>query len=161
MLPNNDKWIHNDYFIRPAVDSDFIAIKSLIHAVQINPMGLKWPNFLIACDAEGNLIGCGQVKSHNDGSRELASIAVVESWRKRGIASTIILRLLEENPGTLYLTCRDILENFYTPFGFRSISFGEMPPYFRRIWRIVGLITKSGLIQDSLLVMKREPQPPG
>ena len=155
VLENDEPNSQNIYIVRPAAESDFGSIKSLIHDVQINPMGLKWQNFLIACDLEGNLIGCGQVKIHNDGSKELASIAVVRTWRMQGIASHIILLLIEGNPGTLYLTCRDVMEDFYIRFGFRKIQFGEMPPYFRRIWRIAGLITRSGLIHDTMLVMMR------
>jgi hypothetical protein len=33
---------------RPAQASDEAAIKALIRAVNINPMGLKWPRFLVA-----------------------------------------------------------------------------------------------------------------
>ena len=145
------------YELRAAAQSDFESIKALIHAVQINPMGLKWQNFLVAIDPQARLIGCGQVKSHGDGSLELASIAIVPEWRKRGIASAIIRQLLEEHPHTLFLTCRAHLEAFYIRFGFRTIESGEMPPYFKKISRLASLITRSGLIHDRLLVMRRVP----
>ena len=145
------------YELRPATEGDSSAIKALIRAVQINPMGLHWKNFLVATDSQGQLIGCGQVKSHQDGSCELASIAVVEHWRKRGIASRIIQHLIDAHHGTLYLTCRSALGSFYQRFGFYRITNNEMPPYFRRINHIAGLFNKSGLIKDTLLVMKRDP----
>ena len=53
---------------RPAQASDEAAIKALIRTVNINPMGLKWQRFLVALDKNGQLIGCGQIKSHRDGS---------------------------------------------------------------------------------------------
>lgn len=143
------------YQFRRATEHDFPAIKALIREVQINPMGLHWQNFLIAVDSQGRLIGCGQINAHQDGSYELASIAVVPDWRRVGIASQMILQLLESHPETLYLTCRAELGTFYQRFGFSVIDLDEMPPYFRRISRIVSFIRKSGLLQEGLLVMRR------
>jgi len=145
------------YILRTASEGDSSAIKALIRDVQINPMGLHWKNFLVAIDSQGQLIGCGQIKPHHDGSCELASIAVVEDWRRCGIASRIINQLIEKHQGPLYLTCRSILESFYQRFGFYRITHNEMPPYFRRIDHIAGLFNKSRLIKDTLLVMKRDP----
>jgi N-acetylglutamate synthase-like GNAT family acetyltransferase len=145
------------YELHPAVEGYSSAIKALIRAVQINPMGLHWHNFLVATDSHGQLIGCGQIKPHQDGSCELASIAVVEQWRRCGIASRIINQLIEGHHGVLYLTCRSNLESFYQRFGFYRITHGDMTPYFRRIDRFASLFNKSGLIKDTLLVMKRDP----
>jgi hypothetical protein len=106
------------YFeLRPAVEGDFGAIKALIRAVQINPMGLHWQNFLVATDSHGQLIGCGQIKPHQDGSCELASIAVVEHWRRGGIASRIIMQLIDGHHGLLYLTCRSTPESSTSALG--------------------------------------------
>ena len=52
---------------RPAQASDEAAIKALIRAVNINPIGLKWQRFMVAVDENGRLIGCGQIKPHRDG----------------------------------------------------------------------------------------------
>lgn len=154
-LPDKPPGNSKKFELRQATESDFPAIKSLIRQVQINPMGLHWQNFLIAVDSQGRMVGCGQVKTHQDGSFELASIAVVNDWRRQGIASRIIRQLLEAHPKTLYLTCRAELGTFYQPFGFQRIEVDEMPPYFRRISRLVSFFNKSGLIQDTLLVMRR------
>lgn len=154
-FPENSNGLAELYELRRATSEDFQAIKSLIRQVQINPMGLHWQNFLVAVDHQGKLIGCGQVKTHRDRSFELASIAVVSEWRRQGIASQIIRQLLEAHHKTLYLTCRAELETFYQPFGFHRIDLNEMPPYFQRISRLVTFLQKSGVIQDSLLVMRR------
>ena len=145
------------YILKNASEGDSNAIKALIRYVQINPMGLHWKNFLVAIDSQGQLIGCGQIKPHHDGSCELASIAVVEDWRQRGIASRIIMQLIDGHRGILYLTCRSPLGPFYQRFGFYRITHKEMPPYFRRINNIAGLFNKSGLIKETLFVMKRDP----
>jgi N-acetylglutamate synthase-like GNAT family acetyltransferase len=62
--------------IRPATEADQAGILRLIKEVRLPRMNLRWPNFVVA-EEDGEVIGMGQVKSHGDGSRELASIAVV------------------------------------------------------------------------------------
>lgn len=127
--------------IRPARSEDERAIKELIHRVNINPMGLNWRRFLVIVDETGNLAACGQIKSHQDGSRELASIAVDEKFRGQGYARQIIERLMEENPPPLYLTCRQTMRGMYEKFGFRKLEYQEMTPYFKRLYRIAEFIS--------------------
>ena len=140
---------------RPAEQKDFAAIRELIRAVHINPLGLDWRRFIIAADSSERLVACGQIKPHQDGSMELASIAVIPELRRRGIATKIIERLIESNPGPLYLTCRASLEIFYMRFGFSKLEAEEMPPYFRRVERIARIARALRLVPVELLVMKR------
>jgi len=141
-----------DLIFRPATREDFPAIRELIHTVGINPTGLDWRRFLLAVTGTGILVGCGQVKPHKDGSRELASIAVREEHRGRGVAKALIQRLLEGQPRPLYLMCRARLGSFYNQVGFRPIGLEEMPPYFRRIARLIRAFNRS--VEDGLLVMR-------
>jgi N-acetylglutamate synthase-like GNAT family acetyltransferase len=99
----------------------------------INPSGLKWPRFVVATTPAGDVVGCGQIKSHADGSMELASIVVTPPWQGQGIARSIIEYLLETHHGDLHLMCQSSLGKLYEKFGFQAISEEEMPPYFRRI----------------------------
>jgi N-acetylglutamate synthase-like GNAT family acetyltransferase len=150
--------------IRPAQAEDQKAIERIIHDAGINPMSLDWHRFVIAEeDADpkgfakpfGSIIGIGQIKPHGDGSRELASIAVIPSRRGQGIGSEIIRALLAQEQGTLYLTCREQLEAYYTRFGFRRVPRDEMTPYFRRIVRVVNIF--SPLMRGvRIIVMKRD-----
>ncbi len=144
------------FTLRPAIQADDRAIKDLIHRVGINPMALDWHRFILAVTPAGELAGCGQVKPHGDGTRELASIAVAEGFRGQGVARLVIEHLLAENPGTLYLTCRASLGPLYEKFGFRALHPGEFPPYFKRLFRLVRVFGKLGLNPEGLLVMKRE-----
>lgn len=122
------------YHLRRATRSDLRQIRRLIYSERLNPLGLDWRRFWLAVDEDGQMIGCGQVKPHRDGSRELASIAVRPEWRRRGAASAIIRRLLAEHPAPLYLTCRAELVGFYARFGFGAVEHpAELPPYFRRV----------------------------
>ena len=110
------------------------SIQSLIREVGINPFGLKWQRFIVAVDDVGQLIGCGQVKPHWDGSYELASIAVTESWRGQGIGKAIILSLKQRTQPTLWLVCRRELRGFYGRTGFCEVlDLKQMPRYFRPI----------------------------
>jgi amino-acid N-acetyltransferase len=120
--------------LRRATAADASFIRRLVYAERLNPLGLNWRRFWLAVDENGRVIGCGQVKPHGDGSRELASIVVLPEWRNQGVASAIIRRLLAENPPPLYLTCRAELTPFYARFGFEvAENPSELSPYFRRI----------------------------
>lgn len=143
------------FSLRPALQQDKIAIRRLIQEARINPTALDWRRFLLAVNSQGEMIGCGQVKPHRDGSRELASIAVRRAWRGQGVASAIIRALVEDHPGRLYLTCRANLGPFYERFGFRVIEPLAMPIYFRRIWRLARLAHALHVLPERLLVMER------
>ncbi len=145
------------YILRPAQERDEPAIKDLIHEVGINPLGLDWKRFTVAVDPQGRIIGTGQIKPHQKGEvHELASIAVVPQHRGEGIARAIIEHLLNDSPRPLYLTCRSRLESFYEKFGFRALSYGEMPRFFQRISKLAGFVGAVARLGegDGLSVMK-------
>lgn len=142
-----------DVTLRAATQADDAAIKALIHSAQINPMDLDWRRFILAVTPDGEMVGCGQVKPHSDGTLELASIAVRPAWRRRGIARRLIERLLAKSPRPLYLTCASGLRPLYEKFGFRALSESEMTPYFRRLSRLATVFMKMARGQ-TLLVMK-------
>jgi N-acetylglutamate synthase-like GNAT family acetyltransferase len=146
------------FTLRPASQADGQAIRDLVHLGRINPAGLDWRRFIVAEAGPGQVIACGQVKPHRDGSRELASIVVHPAWRGQGAARAVIERLIAEQEGPLYLMCRAQLGAFYARFGFRSLDRDEMPPYFQRISRLAGLIDALGRQGTSLLVMVRDGQ---
>ena len=139
--------------LRRATQQDETAIRVLIHQVGINPMALDWRHFLLAVDENDRMIGCGQIKPHFDGTRELASIAVVPERRGQGIARAVIEQLQAENPPPLYLTCRSALSLMYEKFGFRALQFDELSPYFKRIWRFARLIQRLNAEIGPLAVM--------
>ncbi len=140
--------------LRPAAAEDASAIRRLIHQVGINPIDLDWRRFVLAVDPAGRMVGCGQLKPHGRQVVELASIAVREGWRGQGIARLIIEHLLEIGPRPLYLTCRSPLGPFYAMWGFTAIRLEEMPPYFRRLARLVSLMPEFVRRGETLLVMK-------
>lgn len=144
--------------LRPAVETDQAAIAALVRAARINPRGLGWQNFQVA-EANGQVIGVGQIRPHRDGSRELASIAVRSDWQGRGVGSAICQALTEGERGPMYLMGRDELEGFYARFGFRMVEPGSLPPYFRRIERLARFLRP--VLPVRLIVMKRDGYEPG
>jgi N-acetylglutamate synthase-like GNAT family acetyltransferase len=143
------------FSLRSAQAGDAATIRRVILQAQINPLNLNWQRFILAVDERGQVIGCGQIKQHRDGSSELASIAVIPDWQGQGIARRIIEHLLGEHPGTLYLTCRASLGPFYQRFGFWPVQESEMPPYFQRIKRIFTHFQRITRQSEVLLVMRR------
>lgn len=142
------------FTLRPALERESGSIKDLIHSVGINPMGLEWKRFIVAVDADNEVIATGQIKPHGKEIHELASIAVVPEYRGQGLARAIIEYLLKDSPRPLYLTCISSLGPFYDKFGFVSVSYEEMPRYFQRLSKLANVLFTFSKRDDSLLVMK-------
>ena len=140
--------------IRPARETDAAHIRSLIHLVGINPMGLDWKRFVVAVDDHDEMLGCGQLKPHGHDILELASIAVYPEHQGKGIGRAIIEHLLQASPRPLYLMCEASNGPFYEKFGFQTIPYEEMPRYFQRITKVVGLAATLARREESLLIMK-------
>ncbi len=143
-----------EFTLRPATETDFPAIRGLIHRVGINPMSLDWRRFVVAVDFADRLLGCGQLKPHGREVVELASIAVEPDYQDRGIASAIINQLLERAPRPLYLVCRTPMGSFYERWGFRAIRMPEMPRYFQNLARLAAVFGPLAGENDGMLVMK-------
>src|SRR3972149_1707600 len=139
--------------LRRAHAADQPASRSSVSANHLKPLSLHWSDFVAAVETSGQVLGIGQVKQHGDGSRELASIAVVEARRRQGIAKAIILDLMGANPPPPYLTCRSGLGPFYSQFGFTALGIEQMPPYFRRIYRLARALMRAASGETQMLVM--------
>jgi N-acetylglutamate synthase-like GNAT family acetyltransferase len=140
--------------IRPAREPEAGQIRDLIYLVGINPMGLDWKRFVVAVNDRDEMIGCGQLKPHGQEVLELASIAVYPEHQGKGVARAIIEHLLKDSPRPLYLMCQSSLGPFYERFGFRGISYEEMPRYFQRMSKLAGLVTTLAQREERLLIMK-------
>ena len=141
--------------IRPASADDQYAITAIIRAARINPRDLDWQRFLLAQWGQ-DIVGVGQVKPHQDGSRELASIAVVPEWQGNGVGGTLIRALLSRETGPLHLMCIAERAHYYQRFGFHRLERLAMPPYFRRFVRIAPIVQLLSFNRIRLVVMGRD-----
>ena len=138
--------------LRDANASDSATIRGIVRAARINPSGLDWPRFIVAEDG-ALIVGVGQVKPHRDGTRELASMAVLPTRQGQGIGTAIIEELLRRENGTLHLTCRSRLQGYYERFGFRRLEPQDYPPYFARMLPILNTVGRFFRVQ--IIVMRR------
>jgi amino-acid N-acetyltransferase len=138
--------------LRDASAEDQPTIRGIVRAANINPTGLDWPRFIVAEDG-GAVVGVGQVKPHRDGTRELASIAVIPDRQGQGFGTAIIEELLRREKGTVYLTCRSRLQSYYERFGFKRLEPRDYPPYFARMLPILNTVGRFFSIQ--IIVMRR------
>ena len=140
--------------IRPAVAEDQKLIRAVIRQARLNPLGLHWRSFVIAEDLMRDFLGCAQIKSHKDGSRELASLYVKPEHRGRGIGSLLIRYLQDQERSSLWLTCRSGLVPLYERFGFLEICDATvMPLYFRRVWQLFHAFSRWSPQWEALAVM--------
>jgi amino-acid N-acetyltransferase len=141
--------------IRPAAADDQFVITAIVRAALINPSHLDWQRFLLAQWGQ-DIVGVGQVKPHKDGSRELASIAVVPEWQGNGVGGALIRALLSRETDLLYLMCNADREHYYERFGFKRLDRPAMSPYFRRFMRIAPILQLLSLNRLRLIVMGRD-----
>ena len=140
--------------LRAAADRDQATIRKIVRAARINPSELEWPRFLVA-EERGAVVGVGQVKPHRDGTRELASLAVIPEHQHRGVGSAIVRELIAREHGeVLHLTCRSQLHGYYERFGFRRLEPPEYPRYFARRLPMINAFLRPFRIR--ILVMRRE-----
>ncbi|HUV26655.1 MAG: GNAT family N-acetyltransferase [Anaerolineales bacterium] len=143
------------YKLRPATVEDSAIIRKLVHIGQINPTGLKWERFMMAQSEDGQVIGCCQVKPHGDGSDELASLVVHPDWRGQGVARALIEYFSATYEGDLYLMCRSNLGPLYEKGGYETVLPQDLPRYFQRIVRMLGLFERVRSSGERVLIMKR------
>ncbi|MGD8604809.1 MAG: GNAT family N-acetyltransferase [Anaerolineales bacterium] len=140
--------------LRSAEKADHEAIRALVHGARLNPLGLDWRRFIVVEGPQGELLACGQVKPHRDGSKELASLVVEEQHRGQGLGGIIVKRLMNQHGQPLYLMCRSTLTSYYTRFGFLELTPEmEQPPYFKRIRRLFGTLVDRFRGDDSYLAV--------
>lgn len=145
-----------EHVLRPAREAEALQIKDLIHLVGINPMGLDWKRFVVAVNAQGQVIACGQIKPHGKDIHEMASIAVTPQYRGQGLARAVIEELLRISSRPLYLMCISHNGPMYEKFGFRIVAYERMPRYFQRMNTLFNAMNAFSRADGKLLVMKLE-----
>lgn len=146
------------FALRHARADEQRTIIRLVRAAHLNPIGLDWHNFVVAADAEDSILGCGQIKTHRGGAKELASIWVLPTCRGHGVARAIIESLLSDQASRTWLTCASALVPFYSRFGFREPDARDGGPLYFRFARLVAALFRRLLPgRQYLAVMVRDP----
>jgi GNAT superfamily N-acetyltransferase len=112
---------------------------------------------LFAVFAGQRIIGVARCSRHEDGL-EVDAVYVLEEYRLKGFARSVMILLIEEcgRNETLYMHSKTELVSFYGSLGFRLIPEAELPPTIRdRFDFVMGDL-------DSIHVcpMRREPAAP-
>lgn len=134
--------------MRAATVEDQDAIRKMVYAARLNPMGLAWSNFIVVeaiSVAEGSLghainrrlIGIGQLRPLGGESRELASLVVDPAYQGKGVGALLVHTLMRRATGPLYLTCTSNLINYYRRFGFVEVTNPSvLPRSLARLFRV-------------------------
>ena len=126
--------------IRPAQQEDQETIVSYVRQAKINPRNLHWQNFLVA-EEDHKIIGIRQVKTHTQGTREVASGFVLPEYRRQGISARLMKELLARENGPLYTMVNEKRALYYERFGFRRVDLSQLPADFLREYRIGRIVT--------------------
>jgi amino-acid N-acetyltransferase len=112
--------------IRSATANDQDAILSLARGERVKPIGLTWPNFMVA-EWSNQLVGMVQLRRHSDGSRELGTLVVRRDCRNKGIAAMLIDALLVNQTGRIFMITSAAHADHYRRWGFAPIEARSAP----------------------------------
>ncbi len=119
--------------IEAAKAADLPEIDELIATVDGDRVDLATDQFVVAKSEDARILGCGRLRPYPEFC-EIASLAVADGVRAKGIGRAIVRRLLERYAGTIYLICDDDVVEFFRRFWFELILEAEMPTGLRSKW---------------------------
>jgi len=144
--------------LRPASASDIWQIRKLVFSAKLDPTQLRWQQFLvIECDRK--IVACGQLRSFSE-AQELSSLVVLPAWQNQGLGSYLVKHLIQQASQPLYLECASWLEEFYTRFGFVSVSWREVPSPLKEKFRFTQFATKLVPIMSLKVMQYSGVEPP-
>ena len=111
---------------RKAEIDDMSEILDILNGVSGDVEDAKPKQFLVAEDGN-RIIGCVRIK--NVGGYSLAaSLAVLPNYRKKGIGTTLIEKIMKEDiKKPVYLFSNKKNEEFYKKFGFEIVETEDLP----------------------------------
>jgi N-acetylglutamate synthase-like GNAT family acetyltransferase len=112
----------------------------MVRRARLNPRSLDWSRFVVA-ERDGVVVGCGQLRVHADGARELASLVVDRSNQGRGVASDIIDALLADDREDIFTLIDQRFVRHFRRWGFHAVDPGELPRTVFRTYRIGRIVT--------------------
>jgi N-acetylglutamate synthase-like GNAT family acetyltransferase len=116
---------------RKAKADDMPFILDILNKVSGDIENIDAGQFLIAED-ENKIVGCVRIQNM-DGYLKLDSLAVVPSFRRIGIGSALILKILNKaTKKPVYLFCSIKNESFYEKFGFKRIKIDNISEVLKK-----------------------------
>ncbi|MFH1709816.1 MAG: GNAT family N-acetyltransferase [bacterium] len=117
-----------DLDIHKARKQDKAPIMNLIKESELFAPRLRYEEFMVAYRGE-NLIGLARFKTHKKiRIHELSNVGVKDGWRKCGIGSLIVSRIVNKAKYDTYLTT--VNPGFYKKLGFEPIK--KMPKALKK-----------------------------
>lgn len=105
--------------LRRAVESDIEIIRPYVEHLNLDIFDMDYQKFYIY-EHEGLIAGFGRYKNMGD-YYELATIGVLEPFRRKGIGKKIVNQLLNTIPAKeIWLTT--IIPEYFQKFGFKKIN---------------------------------------
>ncbi|MDR2373052.1 MAG: amino-acid N-acetyltransferase [Bifidobacteriaceae bacterium] len=119
--------------VRPARSQDVKAIRALTapyveRGLLVSKPPVSYyeslPEFLVACDADGEVIGCGAVHVMWKGLGEIRTLAAAPAWRGRGVGHRLVDALMARarQLGLWRLFCLTFEVDFFAAHGFTPIE---------------------------------------
>ncbi|MGB1285643.1 MAG: GNAT family N-acetyltransferase [Aggregatilineales bacterium] len=118
-----------NYPIRDANADDFETIKQMVKDARLDPLGLKWQNFLVV-EHDGQIIAIAQIRRHR-GCNELGSLITLHDYQKQGIAGQLMSKIEKRTGSPLYLVCMNKMKPYYERYGYQEIRWHEIPNSLR------------------------------
>ncbi len=88
---------------------------------QMNDIGIRYKDYLVARH-DNEIIGFGRLYKHPQGTVELKSIWIQESFQGGRLGQFIARKILRSvKKGKVYITVQPALENYYAQLGFRYV----------------------------------------
>lgn len=122
-----------EFTVRPARTSDVTRIQALIHPLVTDRILLgkelvvlyeAVQEFLVAEDANGEIIGCGALHVMWEDLAEVRTLAAAQQWRGKGVGHAILEALLDRARalGVVRVFCLTFEVDFFARHGFEVIS---------------------------------------
>lgn len=103
------------------------------------------------------VIGIGQIRLHQAGTRELASLVVVPELQGQGVGRALVEALLAREQGPVFLFCAARLVGFYQRFGFTVVRGSAAPCDLWLLWLGAGVISAGAALlgRPGVVMMRR------
>lgn len=114
-------------FVQPLINR--FAAKNLMLPKSHDQLARNFREFMVACDADGRVVGCGALRIYNEGLAEICSLAVEESAHGLGIGRMVVERLVEEGRalGLTKVFALTLQELFFLRLGFETVPKETFP----------------------------------